>query len=249
LPDPRGLYAGLSAFLIICVNAGCATISCSPLATHIAHHPELCANVSVIFVDATPDLGNWGRLPELTNYFHCSGVESFYFHPNVHGGEQCLASWIYHEKVQRGRQVILVGWSYGMVDSLDALRILEKQSVRVDTLISIDCFCLNFHRGCHLQPSNADRVVLVYRESAALPEGFHHPAVYRVETCNHLKMPGHSATVNTLFRETLRLGQIQAYGKSAHPPVRIPINGPVCGNGEPQGGFAVQQVSHPLQLR
>ena len=89
--------------------------------------------MSVIFVEATPDLGQWGKIPELTEYFDRSGVETFYFHPHVHGDEQCLASWIYHEKVNRGHQVVVAGWSYGMVNALDALKVLERQSVCVDT--------------------------------------------------------------------------------------------------------------------
>jgi len=249
LPDPRGFCAALSAFLLIFVSAGCATVSCSPWATHIAQHPELCSNVSVIFVDAKPDLGQWGQVPELTEYFQSSGVEAFYFHPYDHGDVQGLASWIYHEKVHRGRQVVVVGWSYGMVDSLDALKVLEPKGVGVDTLISLDCFCLNFHRGKFLQPSNADRVVLIYRECESLPRGFHHPVVYRVDTWNHVQMPGHADTVNTLFCETLRAGRMRSHGQQASAQVRSCGDCDVCGLPEPRGAFAVQQVSQPMPLR
>jgi hypothetical protein len=249
LPDPRGLCAGLSALILIFVSTGCATVSCSPWATHIAQHSELCSNVSVIFVDATPDIGHLGRLPELTEYFQSSGVEAYYFDPHVHGDEQCLASLIYREKVRRGRQVVVVGWSYGMVNALDALKVLERQCVRVDTLVSLDCYLLNFHRGPHLQPSNVDRVVLIYREGSQLPEGFHHPVVYRVDNWVHLKMPGHPDTVNTLFCETLRAGRVQNYGMPALSQIQSSEDCHIGDRPESQASFAVQQASQSRALR
>jgi pimeloyl-ACP methyl ester carboxylesterase len=206
-------FTGRSALLLVSLmmfcNAGCATVYTSSLANQIAHDPELAENVSVIFVEATPDLGNWGKLPQISGYFHQHSVETFYFDPDVHGDAQALAGWIHHEKVIRGRRVIVVGWSYGLVHALDALKCLESQNVSVDTLVSIDCFWLNYHRGDQVQPANTERVVLIYRDSAALPTGFSHPVVYRVDTLNHLAVPGHRKTMHVLFRETMRLRQCE----------------------------------------
>ena len=202
-----GRFAILLSSLILLNAAGCTTVYSSPLANQISRAPELAENVSVIFVEATPDLGNWGKLPQVSGYFHHHAVESFYFDPDVHGNAQVLAGWIHHEKIERGRRVVVVGWSYGLVQALDALKCLESQNVRVDTLVSIDCFWLNYHRGDFLQPSNADRVVLIYRDTAELPTGFSQPVVYRVATRNHLAVPGHGKTMNVLFRETMRFHQ------------------------------------------
>ena len=197
----------LSLPIMLC-SAGCATVHSSPLANRISLEPELTENVSVIFVEATPDLGNWGKLPQIAGYFRRSSVESFYFDPDVHGDAQALASWIRHERVDRGRRVLLIGWSYGLVQALDALKCLESTNVRVDTLVSVDCFWLNYHRGEQLQPKNADRIVLIYRDCAQLPTGFLCPVVHRIKTCNHLAVPGHARTMDVLFRETIRLRQI-----------------------------------------
>jgi len=193
----------LSSLMLLC-SLGCSTVYAPRIAHQISSDPELAGNVSVIFVEATPDLGNWGKLPQISGYFHQHAVEAFYFDPDVHGDAQALARWIYHEKIERGRRVIVVGWSYGVVQALDALKCLESRNVSVDTLVSIDCFWLNYHRGDCIQPSNVDRVVLIYRESAALPTGFSQPVVYRVDTLNHLAMPGHGKTMQVLFRETIR---------------------------------------------
>lgn len=199
----------MSLLAMLC-SAGCATVYSSPLANRISLDPELTENVSVIFIDATPDLGNWGKLPQIAGYFRQSAVESFYFDPDVHGDAQALASWIRHERVERGRRVLLVGWSYRLVQALDALKCLESTDVRVDTLVSVDCFLLNYHRGEELQPKNADRIVLIYRDCAQLPTGFLCPVVHRIETWNHLAVPGHARTMDVLFREAIRLRQISS---------------------------------------
>ncbi len=192
--------------LAILPCVGCTTLHHSPLASHVSQHPEQCSNVSVIFVEATPDVGNWGHLPQLSGQFCSCGVRAFYFDPSVHGDASVLASWIAHEKC-RGQKVMVVGWSYGVVHTLDALKLLESRNICVDTIVSIDCFWLNLHRGSDLQPPNADRVVLIYRDQSRLPEGFSAPVVHRIETYRHLAVAGHQHTVDVLFQETIRLGE------------------------------------------
>lgn len=192
---------------------GCTTLHESRWAGHIANCPELCSNVSVIFVEATPDIGDWGHLGQLSGRFHRCGVRTCYFDPLVHGDAEVLASWIEHEK-SRGQKVVLIGWSYGVVQSLDAMKLLESRHVSVDTFVCIDCFWLNWHRGDDLQPSNADRVVLIYRDQARLPQGFRNPVVHRIDTYRHLTVAGHQHTVDVLFQETIRLGGCE----NAHKP-------------------------------
>ena len=191
--------------LAMLASGGCTTLHQSPLAGHIACHPEQWSNVSVIFVEATPDIGNWGHVGQLSGRFHRCGIRTFYFDPSVHGDAKVLASWIEQEKC-RGQKVVLVGWSYGVVQTLDAVKLLESRHICVDTLVCIDCFWLNWHRGNDLQPSNADRVVLIYRDQARLPQGFCNPVVHRIDTYRHLTVAGHRHTVDVLFQETIRLG-------------------------------------------
>lgn len=195
----------LLMFLAIFATGGCTTLHQSPWAGHIANNPELCSNVSVIFVEATPDVGNWGHLGQLSGRFHRCGIRTCYFDPSVHGDANVLASWIEHEK-SRGQKVVLVGWSYGVVQTLDAVKLLESRHICVDTFVSVDCFWLNWHRGDDLQPSNVDRVVLIYREHSRLPEGFCNPVVHRIDTWRHLTVPGNQHTVDVLFQEAIRLG-------------------------------------------
>ena len=201
--------------LAMLAASGCTTLHQSPWTGHVAKHPEQCSNVSVIFVEATPDVGNWGKLDKLSDRFHRCGIRTCYFDPSVHGDPSVLASWIEHEK-SRGQRVVVVGWSYGVVETLDALKLLEPRQISVDTIVCIDCFWLNWHRGDDLQPSNADRVVLIYRDQSRLPEGFHNPVVHRIDTYRHLTVPGHRHTVDVLFQETVRLGSgVQANAASS----------------------------------
>lgn len=192
-------------FLSMLASGGCTTLHESRWAGHIACHPEQCSNVSVIFVEAIPDLGDWGHLKQLSGRFHDCGIRTCYFDPSVHGDPGVLASWIEHEK-SRGQKVVLVGWSYGVVQALDAVKLLESRHVSVDTLVCLDCFWLNWHRGDDLQPSNLDRVVLIYREHSRLPEGFCNPVVHRIDTYRHLTVSGQPHTVDVLYQETMRLG-------------------------------------------
>ncbi len=198
---------GVLLWAAILASEGCTTLHQSTIAGCIASHPEQCSNVSVIFVEATPDVGNWGHLPQLSGYFYNCGVRTFYFDPSVHGDATALASWIAQEK-SRGQKVMVVAWSYGMVQTLDALKVLEARQICVVTIVSVDCFWLNWHRGSDLQPPNAERVVLIYRDQSRLPEGFAAPVVHRIETYRHLTVSGHQHTVDVLFQETLRLGSI-----------------------------------------
>lgn len=202
---PVRIILGLLLFAIL-TSGGCTTLHQSQLSGCIALHPEDYSNVSVIFVEATPDLRNWGQMPQLSGNFCSSGVRAFYFDPSVHGDASVLASWIAKEK-SRGQKVMVVGWSYGMVCTLDALKLLESRQICVDTIVSVDCFWLNWHRGYDLQPSNVDRVVLVYRDQARLPGGFSAPVVHRIDTYRHLPVLGHQHTVDVLFQETIRLGE------------------------------------------
>ena len=43
--------------LAMLAASGCTTLHHSPWTGHVAKHPEQCSNVSVIFVEATPDSG------------------------------------------------------------------------------------------------------------------------------------------------------------------------------------------------
>jgi pimeloyl-ACP methyl ester carboxylesterase len=202
---------------------GCATTQESCFAERVACQPELCSSVSVIFVEATPDLFYMGHLPQLSGRFHRCGVRSFYFDPRKHGDAACLARWIEQEK-SRGQKVVVVGWSYGLVHALDALKLLESRHVRVDTLVSLDCFWLNYHRGDQLHPPNVNRVALIYRTGTRLPGGFASPVVYRIDTYRHLSLPSHGHTIDALFQETVRLSRsgssIAAQTASRQAPTR-----------------------------
>lgn len=200
---------------------GCTTMATSPLAGRLSSCQRQCPNVCIIFVEASRDVGQWGKLPEIAEYFQCCGVDSRYYDPWVEGCDpETLASWVRHAKCQ-GKKVMLVSWSIAALQSLDALEILAHQGVCVDTFVEIDCHWLNIYRGADLQPRNVRRVVLVRTECNFVPTGFDCPVVIELDTCNHLQAPGHQDTMNALFCEAIRLGCHRGQFTQAPPPVEI----------------------------
>ena len=156
----------------------------------------------VILVEAIPDLGRWGHLPEISCLIQANGIETVYFDPCKEGfSAEDLAAVIRHQRCRLGKHVMLVGWSYGTIQCLDALKLLADEGIDIDTLINIECLNLNLHRGFEVQPSNVQRTVLVYRKLSRLPRGFCDPVVVRLDTVRHLQALGTVETVETIYRE------------------------------------------------
>lgn len=209
---------GVLACLLLLAASGCATVATSPLAGRLACSQRQCPSVCIIFVEASRDIGQWGRLPEICDYFRSCGADARYYDPWVEGCDpETLASWVRAAKC-RGQKVMLVSWSIAALQSLEALEILADQGVCVDTYFEIDCFWLNLYRGWDLQPRNVRRVVLVRSHCNFVPAGFDCPVVHDLETCNHLQAPGHPTTVNALFYEAIRLGCRRSQFRSQSPP-------------------------------
>jgi len=169
----------------------------------------------IIFIGADRDVGKWGKLPEVTAKFCRCGYSAVYFDPwkQLHDDE-LLASWIRHAVKCRGRRIMLVGWSYGTVVGLKALRIVAREGIRVDTFIELDCFNLNRHMGKCVHPSNADRVVVIQSRMNRVAQGYRCPIVHRLDSCRHLGSPTHPHTTRVLFSEARRL---QSSAASAMP--------------------------------
>ncbi len=217
---------------ILLAASGCATVASSPLANRLASCQRECPSVCIIFVEASRDVGQWGRLPEIVNYFRCCGVDARYYDPWLEGNDpETLASWVRAAKC-RGQRVMLVSWSIAALQSLDALEILANQGVCVDTFFEIDCFWLNVYRGWDLQPRNVRRVVLVRSECNFAPDGFTCPVVHELDTCNHLQAPGHQTTMNALFYEAIRLGCRRRQFTQAPPPSPEMESAPVAPESE-----------------
>lgn len=186
------------------MSSGCITVHDSHLDGCLAARQSHGSRVCIIFVESVIDVGQWGKLPEIADYFACCGVHSVYYDPYVEGcTAEALADRIRYERC-RHRKVILVGWSASTILCLEALEVLADQGVCIDTLFVMDLPGVNVWRCGQNEPSNVRRIV--WCKSVCSPDpNCLDCIVHEVDTCNHLQLPGHPTTINALFCEALRL--------------------------------------------
>ena len=167
-----------------------------------------CGNNSdslIIFIGADRDLGNWGKVPELTQEFQGCGYNAVYFDPSAQFNDpEVLASWIRTAVKCRGQRVMLVGWSYGAVVGLKAMRIVAAEGICVDTFVELDCFNLSCHMRGDIQPSNAGRIVVIRSKLNRPIKGYNCPCVLKLNSCWHLGAPTHADTKCLLRSEANR---------------------------------------------
>ncbi len=196
------------AMLFLFVSfVGCAHLSPSPMASRLASQPaESREHVYVIFVESPADLGQWGGLPQLSEYFRkCGLCQSYYFNPYVEGMDgKYLAAFVRRIRQDPKARVMLVGWSFGSIISLDAIHELAESRTCIDTMVYLDSWSLKLIGG-EAQPNNVGRTVLVYRSHNEFPDGFPCPVKHTVDVCRHLNLPMAPHTVDVLFAEATRL--------------------------------------------
>lgn len=192
---------------VIVWTNGCAALPCTPSAQHVASNPASVSGVTVIFVESPRDIFQFAGLPRVADHFQAQGINTFYYNPWVDPfNAPSLAEFVRHVKCDGGQKVMLVGWSLGSAMSLDAAEILSLQGVGVDTVVALDCFNLNFHRGLNVQPPNIGRMVVVRSSPFAFPAGFRQPVTHVINTWNHYEVPTHPQTIEMLFAEAALLG-------------------------------------------
>ncbi len=215
--------------LIVCTIAlaslasGCVTVHDSHLDGCLAARQPQCPSLCIIFVESMVDVGQWGKLPEIADYFACCGVHSVYYDPYVDGcSADDLAATIRYERCRHSR-VILVGWSESVLKCLDALEILACDGVCIDTLFVMDMPGINVWKGSNPQPSNVRRIVWCKCSHCPEPQGFDCLVLHDVDTCNHLQLPGHPTTINALFCEAIRLSGGRMRSPAPQPVESEPI--------------------------
>ena len=105
-----------------------------------------------------------------------------------------LADMIRNAVRCRGQRVMLVGWSYGAVVGLQALQIVEKEGICVDTFVELDCFNLQFYMGDNFHPPNAGRVIVIRSQLNQPAAGYCHPEAYELDSFWHLGVPTNDNT-------------------------------------------------------
>ncbi len=193
-------------FLIPCFS-GCAHLAPSSKASCVACQPqESREHVYVVFVDSPADVGQWGELPELTDYFQECGIRhTYYFNPYVEGIDgKKLAEFVRQIRCDPEARVMLVGWSYGSMISLKAIQHLAETGTCVDTMVYLDSWSLRWAGG-ESQPNNVGKTVLIYRSHTNPPKGFTCPDTHSIDVFSHLSLPMAPHTVDVLLTEAASL--------------------------------------------
>ena len=196
------LFLVMMLFLIPSFS-GCAHLCPSPIAQEVAYQPEESReHVYVIFVESPVDVGRWGGLPELTEYFQECGIRhTYYFNPYKEGiNGKNLAEFVRQIHCDPEARVMLVGWSYGSVISLKAIRDLAESGTYIDTMVYLDSFSLRLTGG-ESQPDNVGKTVLIYRSHLNPPKGFTCPDTHYIDVLSHLNLPMAPHTVDVLLSE------------------------------------------------
>ncbi len=190
-------------------TSGCLSVSWTQSATVAAANPASHAGVTIIFVETPRDICSLSGLSRVADHFDACGVNTIYFDPLYDQYDpQGLADIICRVKHDLGHRVMLVGWSLGGAVALDGIDALAARGMDVDTLVILDLYNLNAHRGLRVHPPNVGRMVVARSEWAGCPSGFNNPATYVIRTWNHFTVPTHPDTIEMLFAEAALLNVI-----------------------------------------
>ena len=211
-----------TAFLIMwCVGCHASTqCSCpSPCPCQIVNQVESSDSLlHCIFVDSPVDIVHFGDMPELAAHVDSLGVGNVYYvNPPLRGYLPRLFSryaapsaarlaeavrWIKSRDPEN--RVVLVGYSSGAIYVLDALKILQQDSIPVDSVVYLDSAILKpFVRKGH--PQNVADIALVYRSRKQPPEGLPNSEVFAIDEKKHLSVPTHPQSIDALMTVLGRL--------------------------------------------
>lgn len=222
--------------------SGCTTTGNYSIAPCRVCPPVIPDNTLVIFIGAFPDLGKWGRVPQLAGQFHNCGVNAVFFEPWDHFGDHKLVANAIRTAVRcRGQRVMIVAWSYGAVTGLKALKILEPEGVCVDTFMEIDCFNLKTHMWGDVQRRNVRRNVVVRSAFNNAPKEYGRYNFYHLEDWEHLASPTNPVTIKVIHQELARLAEIQ----NPSPGYETPI--PPLSSDPPITEFPISELAEDFE--
>lgn len=190
--------------------SGCLAVPWTRSAQVAAANPAGFAGVTIIFVETPRDLYSLTGLSRVADHFDACGINTIYFDPLYDQYDpQGLADIICRVQHDLGHRVMLVGWSLGGAVALDGIDALAARGLSVDTLVLLDLYNLNTHRGLRVHPPNVGRMAVARSLLCGFPSGFRDPATYVIRTWNHLEVPMHPDTIEMLFAEAALLSSPQ----------------------------------------
>ncbi|MBL9124102.1 MAG: hypothetical protein JNG90_10755 [Planctomycetaceae bacterium] len=161
-----------------------------------------------------------------------------------------------HRRNARGH-IVLVGWSLGCLQVLEAAARLEGQQVEIDRVI-----CLDGNPWIKLQsvrrkyPKLSEKVICIYPKHRDLPTGLAQTRQRQVGAWQHFGVPLHQDTIETVLTELAAVVQEDASSgpqltRSSSPVELAPLAGPSdVPPAEPQVGpnLAPVQTAKPHRL-
>lgn len=200
----NALRASLSlvALGLVCLMVGCRTVPRTRVESQFASLPQASRDQVQIYLVGSPlDSFDIAGLPAMRRRMNELGFENTE-HVNwttPKGLAKRVASD--HQQNPSG-QIVLVGWSLGCLQVLDAASELEKQQVQVARVICLDGNPWVGIQGIRRRyPTLSERVVCVYPKHRDLPSGLAKTRQRQVGAWQHFGVPLHEETIETIFTE------------------------------------------------
>ena len=220
---------------LVCLMVGCRTVPRTRVESQFASLPQASRDQVQIYLVGSPlDSFDIAGLPAMRRRMNELGFENTE-HVNwttPKGLAKRVASD--HQQNPSG-QIVLVGWSLGCLQVLDAASELEKQQVRVARVICLDGNPWVGIQGIrHRYPTISERVMCVYPKHRDLPNGLAKTRQRQVGAWQHFGVPLHEETIETIFTElasvvredVLAADQRQQFAQASAAPELAPLPEP-----------------------
>jgi pimeloyl-ACP methyl ester carboxylesterase len=198
----RAIFSAAVALCAISILSGCRSVPRTRVdATLTALPPATRDQMQIYLVGSPLDGFELGGLPDIERHLRQIGFE----HTDA-------ITWttpaLLARRVAVDRQanpqsrVVLVGWSLGCFQILEAASRLEQKKIEVDSVI-----CLDGNPWIKLQgirdhyPTTSDRVLCIYPPHRRLPDGLARTRQVNVSAPHHFAVPLNEKTVETILTE------------------------------------------------